>query len=177
MEQTSYTKEFITEIMSLCLDKEDYPFVINKGYGLDFVLPGCPGVKVREPREYIVQLKIRTWIGVCCEASHYYGTLEANSPELYMVDEMGKTFLVGGYVSELWSRMTPCERKFINAGYKIEVCRAITEDDLKKQPDRYMDYDVGEKTAAFYTINTLVHYAKKIAKVRFPEYRFVINEP
>lgn len=176
MEQTSYTKEFITEIMGLCLDKENYPFVINKGYGLDFVLPDCPEVRVREPREYIVQLKVRTWIGVCCEASHYYGTLEANSPELYMVGEMGKTFLVGGYVSERWSKMTPSERKFINAGYKIEVCRPITEDDLKKQPDRYMDYDVGDKTAAFYTINSLVHYAKKIAKVRFPEYRFVINE-
>lgn len=176
MEQNSYSKKVVEEIMNLCRDNDNYPFVINKGYGLDFVLPGCPDIKVREPREYIVKLKIKTWVGLCCEASHYYGTLVANSPELYMVGESGKTFFVGGYVSDLWSRMAPSERKFINTGYKIEVCRRITEYDIKKHPDRFGDCDAGEKTSAFYTINTLVHYAKRIAKVRFPEYRFVIND-
>lgn len=176
MEQNSYCQKVIDKIMSHCQDRYDYPFVINKGYGLDFILPDCPGVKVREPHEYVVKLEIRTWRGITPVASHYYGTLKANAPELCMVGEMEKTFYVGGYVSDYWSKLKPSERKFINDGYEVDVCRTITKDDLIRQPERFMNYDVGSKTNAFYTINTLVHYAKEIARVRFPEYRFVINE-
>lgn len=174
MKQKTYSKRAVEEIMCLCRDNGDYPFVINKEDGLDFVIPDAPHVKVRKPEKYIARLDIRTWVDLDENASHYYGTLIANSPELYMIGNMGEES-VGGYVSKIWSSMTSLERKFIGVGYKINVCRRVTEDDIKNQPARYVGYKVGDKTEAFLVKNQLIYYAIKIVKVRFPGYRFIIN--
>lgn len=160
-------KEFIE---AHCRDFGKYPLVITKDMGLNVVVPDRPDLKPTAPSRFDVKLRITSYMGISIGAMHFFGTLEYSGP--YLSD--GESWH-GGYISEGWSKMSR-DIKDLFGLLRIEVLRPVTSFDLISDPIRWEGYDEGDPTNSFVTKESLLTVATQIVKLRFPEFKMIIND-
>lgn len=59
---------------------------------------------------------------------------------------------------------------------RIEIIRPITSFDLISDPIRWEGYDEGDSTNSFVTKESLLAVATQIVKLRFPEFKMIIDD-
>lgn len=165
-----------------------FPDVMPLDFGMDFHLETKPELypeinysynfKQPEVKERTVKLKISTFRGMCWEAVHYYGKLQADGIDIIeeKVDNDNKIHKmhVGGFICEEFRNMP--NKCFYDSWYNFEILRPVTQEEIDKDPDRWYEYEAGWTTNAFETKAEIINIAKKVAATRFPGWKFVIEE-
>ena len=147
--ETSMTPEQIKEC---CYDIGNFPYEIPDTFGEDIVGKEFYTAKEERPRK--VKLEITSFIGVCCDAVHYYGTLKAFRPH---IKKEGCDGCFYGYLGE----DTPL---FQDLNIVIELWRYVTDAERKSDHKRYGDM---EMTSGWYEKAQIIKFAKDVLNTRF----------
>ena len=166
------------------LNTDCYPDVFDKNIGMDFHLndhPNCyPQIaSYSYNEERTVHIEITSYRGMCFDAIHYYATIKADGVKLCEdIEENGKksTIIHGGYLGEEYNNLPREKRGIWTSRYEIEGEITLTQEEIYKDPKRWEYYDVGDKTNAFESKSELIETAKKVAKIRFPEWNVEIED-
>lgn len=150
----------IEEAYSHCLDRHDYPKVIEDTAGMDITIPGYTTRigKYHKNDKRRVKLEITTY-GV----DHFYGDLRADGIDFLQTDEEGRTY-------STWdSTVREVEKKYplANSRYDIELVRGVTEEEITRYPGRWEGYHPDDPTNAFYSPKEIIDLAIQIFKARF----------
>lgn len=152
----------LEEAYSHCLDRHDYPQVIEDTAGMDITIPGYTtriskySLSKKDKRR--VRLDITTY-GV----DHFYGDLRVDGVYFLKTDEEGKTYCT-------WdSNVYATEKKYplANSIYDIELTREVTKEEITHYPRRWEGYSPGDPTNAFYTPEEIINLAIQVFKARF----------
>lgn len=151
----------VKEAIILSIDNGDYPEVFPIDYGTDLILKDNPEIKPRVRNPRTVKIDITTF-GVM----HYYADILADGIDL-IEEENGVLKIVGGYVSNEFSKICEKNRGKYQSQYRIEVLRFVTKEEKEKYPIRWKGYYPGDTTKAFYSEEEALQQALKIVKARF----------
>ena len=99
----------------------------------------------------IVNIEIRSFVGLCGGAIHYYATLCID------VNNVCDNSSVSGYLGEI---EIPNEYQTI----KGEFVRPLTQKEKDKQPDRWYWYQVGDLVNAFESLQEIESLIKNLKK-------------
>lgn len=166
------------------LNTDCYPDVFDKNIGMDFYLgdhPNCyPQIASYSYNdERTVHIEITSYRGMCFDAIHYYATINADGVRLCEnIEENGKksTIIHCGYLGEEYNNLPREKRGIWTSRYKIEIVRPLTQAEIDHDPDRWYCYEAGENTNGFEDKSELIETAKKVAKIRFPEWNVEIED-
>lgn len=142
-------------IKKCCMDRGNYPFVIPDNYGEGIRGKNHYTDVTRKPRE--VRLVISSYKGLCWDAQHYYGSLDAFGAP---IREIGgdPRFSCGGYLGG--------DKEFFeNIDVSIELWKKITKKERVSNPNRYRDYY--ETTSGWYDKEKLIAFGKEVFAARF----------
>lgn len=127
----------------------------NIGEGFQFNLHGkiyTTTGRYTKDEKRIVNIEIRSFAGLCGDATHYYATFH-----IY-VDNMCGNSSVGGYLGGI---EIPDEYQTI----KGEFVRPLTQKEKDNQPDRWgYGYQVGDLVNAFESLEEIESLIKKLKK-------------
>ena len=151
------------QIQECCYDLGKHPYEIPDSYGEGIVGKEYYTGKEKRPRE--VMLKITSFRGVCFGAVHYYGTLKAYRPNIH---KEGSNNCYYGYLGD-------DTKLFKDLNIVIELCRYITEEEYKTDPNRY-DKDMNV-TNCWYDKAHIVKFAKEVFNKRFKgDWKLIIKD-
>ena len=126
----------------------------NIGEGFKFNLHGkiytTTGNYTKDGKR-IVNIEIRSFVGLCGGAIHYYATL------CIVLNYVCDNFLVSGYFGGI---EIPNEYQTI----KGEFVRPLTQKEKDKQPDRWYWYQVGDLVNAFESLQEIESLIKNLKK-------------
>lgn len=161
-----------------------FPDVIPLDFGLDFHLESRPDLYTEVyvspgASKRSVRLVISSFRDISFDAMHYYGKLEADGVNIIeeKLDSDGKLhkYCCGGYICEEYAKMK--NRRHYEGFYDFELLRDITQEEIDKDPDRWRGYKAGvTETNAFNTKSEIIELAKRVVKIRFPEWEFIIED-
>ncbi|NJO91327.1 MAG: hypothetical protein HC831_21955 [Chloroflexia bacterium] len=117
-------------------------------------------------KNWKVNLEISTFIGVSFGAQHYYAYLQFDSPR-WRTEDMGE------------NSSTNCFDEPAGFDFKsLNLTRALTQKEIKKDPDRYNSYKKGTRVNLWYTYDVIVKRAKEIFPLIFkdPRWELIIPE-
>lgn len=138
-------------------------FNSNEGIGFEWTWDNkkCKAVLTDKVRE--VRLRISSWVGMSCDAVHYYGKLYTN--DLYYEQQGQKGF-----------SNSSCQPE-ITQGIEITLRRPLTLNEIRENEERFKGYRVGEYINAFIDKKELIVLAQKIFKEKFVgNWKFVIDK-
>lgn len=177
--------------LQFAMEHTRYYIEIGDGYPLYFPLDFGLNLPLKDPKYYIepylrdghdertVVLEVSSYRGYCAGAVHCYGELKADGVKICedIVDEKGNVKTIGHCGSVIEREYADDEhKKWYESVYKIPLLRTITQEDVDDDPKRWEGYDPGyNKTNAFRTIEEVVNVGKKVAEVRFPNWKFEIK--
>lgn len=151
----------INEAVSLSMDRGNYPDVIPVDFGNDLILKTKPEIKLRIKNPRKVRIETSTY-GV----THYYADIIADGVDL--IEETEKGFVMhGGYICEEYSEICKKNIGKYDPRYRIEVLRYLTKEEIEQYPARWIGYNPGDTTNAFYSEKEAFEQAVKIATARF----------
>lgn len=137
----------------------DNPFPLPLNYGEDFSAELDDGL-YRIVNSHVVEMEITTF-GV----RHYY----LSAKLLLWFKKVGEDrFRYGLFRDKDGNRVT------LPDNIVIDVCRDVTEEDIRKDPYRWEGYDVGDPTNAFDSLED-IDAAIEVVKTWFPGYEFKIK--
>jgi len=150
-------------------ERYEYPEVLNDDAGLGIVddeqgthsIPSWGRRKDNLKRR--VTLKISSFIGISCEAEHYYGKLEVQGVDMAYNDRPD------------WSTFGDEDKNpLLGYTYRIELKRKVTQEDKDKdktarcEAERKWDgYKVGHLTDRFNSEEDLINFATEVFNARF----------
>jgi len=135
-------------------------FLRHEGYEIIFRRKKY-NLSIQNPRlKDTLQLKIRSWRGVSLGAVHHYGNIMI--PKICFVNN-GISLIVP-------YRGMP---QFLQ---NIEMYRALTEEELAENPDRWEGYNVGDDVSGFNSIEDIVKKAQIIQEKYFPGFKLKTEE-
>lgn len=170
----------IQQALLYCTDNGHYPQIFPLTIGDDFKLSSRPDIQFEIKKPRTVYIVIETFIGMCCDAQHYYARLEADGIEKiqYVTDKDGnkRKYYIGGCICEEYNKMAREKRDLWEYKYTIEIDTRVTELMKESDPQTWDDYDVGDKTNRFSDKQEAINTAIMVASARFPGWRIILNE-
>lgn len=151
----------VNEAVNLSIDGGNYPNVIPVDYGNDLLLKTKPEIKVRIKNPRKVRIETSTF-GVM----HYYADITADGVDLIEDTERGMV-IHAGYICEEYSKICKKNVGKYDSIYRIEVLRYLTQEEIKQYPARWIGYNAGDTTNAFYSEEEVLEQAIRIVKARF----------
>ena len=157
------------DIKKYCHDRNEYPFEIPDTYMENLI-----GVKYQTAvceRPRVVTLRISTYMGCCEWAIHYYGKLTVRGPSII---EIGgdPNISHGGY---LHGESEEFRKAVKGMCIEIDLWRDITEEERKKDPDRFEEWM--DDTSAWVSETALIEFAKEVFNRRFKgDWKFEIQK-
>lgn len=170
-------KETLEYALEHSMDQNDYPDVFPEDFGMDFHLEDHPEYYPKksgcyqegDKRKLVIELS--TYKGLCWNAMHYYAYIKAGGIDICRdeIDEKGVKHVWYVGLGNKLQNLPRAKQAEYSSRYNIEVSHVLTQEDLDKYPERWEDYDVGDKTYAFETKEEALQTAIKVAKARFPK--------
>lgn len=168
----------LQEAVDQSYDQGCYPDFFPVNIGDDFKLESRPELFVIIPNPREVRIEITSFRGISWNAVHYYATIEADGINRCYEDEEKRLFNTSGYLGEEFNSLPREKRDIWGGGYRIEVARPVTKQDIADDPERWEHYAPGDNTNAFNTPEEAEEVAKAIVMARFGEgWKVVINNP
>lgn len=163
-------------IKNHCRDYGDYPMVIGTEIPKDFNIPNHPEYFLKDAWKKEVLIEITSYRGISIGAAHYYATIKVNQPDICSKGDNGNTLVHGGYICDEWSKIPKNITDNIGGMWTVEALRQVTEEEIKKDPQRWEGYRPDEYVSSFETKENAIKIAKKIAKLRFPNRKIEIKD-
>lgn len=134
------------------------PIDQKRGLGFEFISSGKRYITTGDinkdlPTHREARLSISTY-GV----AHYYGKLKIN---INNTDINNSSRSISGFLGK--GVAIPDECKSLD----IELLRLVTEEDKSDDPRRWEDYDIGDKTNAFYLEEDIIELIRNLATLIF----------
>lgn len=141
-----------------------FPMKIDDKAGLDFqdektrAIVHSSGIFNKKNKTRCVKLKITSFRGISLDAVHYYGKLIADGIDFQLIKDPRIT-------TSNWEakKINP----FYQWTYEFRLRRALTEDEIKSNPNRWDYYAPGDFTDCFNTKEELIALATECFKMRF----------
>ncbi|MGV8152327.1 MAG: hypothetical protein ACP5OG_04545 [Candidatus Nanoarchaeia archaeon] len=138
-------------------------FLKHEGY--EFIVEGVKyNIEISDSRAHpkdFLELNISTYIGICPDARHYYGSL--NLP-FFNFREKGTNNYCCGF-------------GFPNVLYRVYINKILTKEDLEKNKDYFTGgYREGRYYNGFDSKDEVVLRAKEVTNKHFPGFKLLIPE-
>lgn len=155
-------------------ERYDYPDIFTDKIGLDLVdpkgltkvVPSWGKCRTRNNKRKVL-LCITTFCGISFDAIHYYAELKVQGVEWEYKDEPG-TFT--------WR--SDKKEPLVHYSYDLQLTRPLTEEEMKKEPDRWEYYHVGSLVRGFEHLPEMFDLAKEVFNTRFEgEWDFAVDAP
>nr|DAY69972.1 MAG TPA: hypothetical protein [Caudoviricetes sp.] len=171
----------LQEAVDLSYDRGRYPDFFPVNIGDDFKLASRPELFVQIPNPRKVRIEISSFRGASCGAVHYYADIIADGiNRRYYEEYNGEKRLFGayGYLGEELDNLPREKRDIWGGNYHIGVAREVTQDEIKRNPQRWEHYDPGDHTNAFNTAEEAEATALAIVYARFSEeWKVIVVNP
>lgn len=170
----------IESAMQFCTDNGHYPQIFPLTIGDDFKLSSKPDIQFEIKKPRTVYIVIETFIGMCCDAQHYYARLEADGIEKiqYVTDKDGnkRKYYIGGYICKEYNNLPREKRDIWDYKYNIDIDCRVSEYMKNDDPNVWEDYEIGDKTNRFPDKQNAIDTAIMVASARFPGWEIVLND-